>query len=105
VPSTQQVATVPQFLSEALARSLRGAFDVNFRDPHSLSPKRFCWDFWHVPGQYTQLRTPAQEYFSGDDYHELERTLLEYGKSQLGCIGVTPIWLSYYIGVLSNCPG
>jgi hypothetical protein len=97
-PSTHQVFTVPKFLPEALARSLRDTYDDNFANPRELSPERFCWDFWHVPDQYTQLRTPAQEYFEADDYEKLESALLEYGKDQLGCIGLTPIWLSYYVG-------
>jgi hypothetical protein len=88
----------PDFLPEPLSRGLRATFDGSFSDNRSVTAERFCWDYWHVPGQYTQLRTPAQDYFPPKLFARLERVLLDYGKEQLGCIGLTPIWLSYYVG-------
>lgn len=35
-----------------------------FLNTSGLSPKRFCWDFWHVPDQYSFHRTVAEEYFA-----------------------------------------
>ena len=55
------------------------------------------WDYWHVPDQYTLLRTPADQYFPEEDYQRLEDALLDYGEQQLGCRGISPIWLSYYV--------
>lgn len=100
VSPCQHARTEAGFLPADLAKRLRGTFDKAFADSRALTPKRFCWDYWHVPGQYTQLRTPANEYFEGGDYQALEDALLEFGKERLGCIGLTPIWLSYYIGAL-----
>jgi hypothetical protein len=56
----KHVFTVQNFLSPTLASSLRGTYDEKFANPSELSGARFCWDYWHVPGQYTQMRTPAQ---------------------------------------------
>ena len=47
----------------AKARELRATFDERFADPRSTRADRFVWDYWHVPDQYTALRTPAWEYF------------------------------------------
>jgi hypothetical protein len=52
---------------------------------------------WHVPGQYTQLRTPAADFFSPADYAELEQCLLEHGQRALGVSGLSPLWLSLYV--------
>ena len=57
---------------------------------------RFVWDYWHVPGQYTLVRTPAESFFPTDLYQELERQLLHHAMS-LGCRALTPVWLSYYV--------
>jgi hypothetical protein len=56
----RHVITVPEFLGIATAESLRRKYDEKFADPSAVSGDRFCWDYWHVPGQYTQMRTPAQ---------------------------------------------
>ncbi len=55
------------------------------------------WDYWHVPDQYTLLRTPADQFFPEEAYQQLEDALLEYGEEHLGCRGMSPVWLSYYV--------
>jgi hypothetical protein len=72
-----------------------------------------------VPGQYTLLRTPAQDFFDAKLFRraalarcafhpcrvaltrpacsKLEDALLQYGREALGCGGISPIWLSYYV--------
>jgi hypothetical protein len=102
----EHVRTVADFAPNA--ERLRATYDENFRNPQDLKAERFCWDYWHVPDQYTQLRTPADQYFAPEDYEELEAALLEYGKEALGCVGITPIWLSYYVGIRAttrSCDG
>lgn len=94
----QHLLTVEDFLANA--GDLRETFDENFREQRKVTDARFCWDYWHVPGQYTQIRTPAQDYFNETDYAALEASLLDFGKEKLGCVGITPIWLSYYVSVL-----
>lgn len=55
------------------------------------------WDYWHVPDQYTLLRTPADQFFPEEQYQQLEDALLDYGEEHLGCRGISPVWLSYYV--------
>ena len=54
----RHVITEEGFLPEA--RLLRDVFDSRFADPRSIRPERFMWDYWHVPEQYTLVRTQAQ---------------------------------------------
>ena len=79
------------------ARALRATFDERFSDPRSARGDRFVWDFWHVPGQYTALRTPAWEYFPKRVYESFHRRLVEWGRRTLGCHDVSPPWLSCYV--------
>ena len=61
---------------------------------NSLSHNR---DYWHVPDQYTLVRTQAKVYFPSELYDALEDSLISYGESRLGCRAISPIWMSYYV--------
>ncbi len=86
---------VERFAKEAPA--LRDHFDEQFADPRRTHPERFVWDYWHVPQQYTQLRTPAYNYFPHKVYAAFHNRLVAWGRSVLGCHDVSPPWLSCYI--------
>lgn len=77
--------------------SLRRVFDARFADERSTRGDRFVWDWWHVPGQYTALRTPAWEYFPRALYERFHRRLVAWGREVLGCHDVSPPWLSCYV--------
>ncbi len=72
-------------------------FDARFADPRAARADRFVWDWWHVPGQYTALRTPAWTYFPRALYARLHNRLVAFGRDQLGCHDVSPPWLSCYV--------
>lgn len=78
--------------------AVRKVFDERMANPLlSQLSHRFVWDYWHVPGQYSVLRTPADDYFEDcQPYKMLESQLLEFGESELGCHGISPLWLSNY---------
>ena len=78
-----------------IAKKLRAEFDRIMSDPHS--PDRFQWDWWHLPGRYTHLRTPAAHFFSADLFDKLEAELQNYGREYLGCQNISPIWMSCYV--------
>jgi len=98
----QRHHVVEDFLPRA--QQLRDVFDARFLNTSGLSPKRFCWDFWHVPDQYSFHRTVAEEYFADlsdlgqaeGEWEALKAELLDYGARRLGCSAITPLWLSYY---------
>lgn len=79
------------------ARELRGTFDEKFADPLSGHGGRFVWDYWHVPNEYTLLRTPAYAYFPERLYAHFHRHLVNWGRENLGCHDVSPPWLSCYV--------
>ena len=53
---------------EGSALDLRSTFDERFAEPRQAHADRFCWDYWHVPGQYTLHRTQAASYFSEEQF-------------------------------------
>ncbi len=79
------------------ARALRAVYDDRFRDPLQGSPDRFVWDYWHVPDQYTLLRTPAVRYFPRASLEGFLGELTDWGMRELGCRAVTIPWLSAYV--------
>ncbi len=58
--SPTHIITNDNFLPDADARDLRGVFDKRFADPRVIHPERFLWDYWHVPDQYTLVRTQVR---------------------------------------------
>lgn len=92
---SRSVVVVDQFAAEA--RQLRATFDERFAEPRSTRGDRFVWDYWHVPGQYTALRTPAWTYFPRKTYEAFHRRLVAWGRETLGCHDIAPPWLSLYV--------
>lgn len=78
-------------------KALRAHFDERFAEPRSATAGRFVWDYWHVPGQYTALRTPAWTYFPPKIYEALHRRIVEWGRRNLGCHDISPPWMSCYL--------
>jgi hypothetical protein len=79
------------------APQLRQHFEDRLGQPKETRNDRFVWDFWHVPDQYTLVRTPAYHFFPDPLYMKFHKELVEWGRRNLGCWDVTPPWLSYYI--------
>lgn len=79
------------------AKALRAHFDDVFSDPRGSRRDRFVWDFWHVPGQYTTLRTPAWEFFPENIYNDFHTSLVNWGRENLGCHDISPPWMSCYV--------
>ena len=92
---SRAVVIVDRFAQEAEA--LRATFDERFAEPRSTRADRFVWDWWHVPGQYTALRTPAWTYFPKKIYESFHRRLVAWGRETLGCHDISPPWLSLYV--------
>ena len=91
----RSLAIVDRFAPEG--RALRAHLDARLAEPRVASADRFVWDFWHVPGQYTALRTPAWTYFPREVYERFHSRLVWWGRRTLGCHDVSPPWLSIYV--------
>jgi hypothetical protein len=90
----------------AKATQLRKIFDERFENPRKTLPERFVWDHWVVPNQYRLMRTPAQGFFPENLYRDLCKALIEFGQTRLGCQGISPPWISYYVdGCYQNFHG
>jgi len=84
-----------RFAPEATA--LRKAFETKVGHVGKADAQRFVWDWWHVPGQYTHLRTPAWTFFPQKIYDRFHQRLAWWGRENLGCHDVSPPWLSAYV--------
>lgn len=91
----QSLMVFDQFYRQA--SDLRSHFEERFADPRESRSDRFIWDYWHIPGQYTHLRTPAYEFFPRNIYEPFHRYLVEWGRKNLGCHDISPPWLSCYV--------
>lgn len=91
----RSVLTIDRFFPRA--RELRTHFNERFADPREARSDRFVWDWWHVPGQYTALRTPAYHYFPPKLYDAFHQQLVWWGRRTLGCHDISPPWMSCYI--------
>lgn len=79
------------------AKALRQEFEAKMGNPKNTHSGRFVWDFWHVPHQYTLLRTPADHFFSVTVWDKFLKELGLWSARNLGCQATTPPWLSCYI--------
>lgn len=95
MPPVRRSLVIDRFAPEA--DGLRAHFDARFEDPRETRDDRFVWDLWHVPGQYTALRTPAYLYFPKRLYDAFHQRLVWWGRRVLGCHDVSPPWMSCYV--------
>ncbi len=79
------------------AKAMRREFERRFENPHRGSADRFVWDYWNVEGQYSLMRTPAARFFTQKLIRSFYERLLTFGRERLGCAGISPPWLSYYV--------
>lgn len=83
------------FFKDAI--KLRKTFEDKFKNPRETNSDRFVWDYWHVPNQYTLVRTPAYHYFPEKIFTNFHNFLVRWGQENLGCHNISPPWLSYYV--------
>lgn len=91
----KHLITLDRFSRQAVA--LRKTFDQRFADPRETRSDRFVWDHWHVPDQYTLVRTPADAFFPPAVFRKFLGELGGWAEENLGCSALTPPWLSYYV--------
>ena len=79
------------------AGEMRRVFDERLGTRRGAPRERFVWDYWHVPNQYTYIRTFAEDFFPSELYGRFRDHLLAWGRETLGCTKIVRPWLSYYI--------
>src|ERR1700735_1357871 len=95
--SFQRREIVADFIDPDEARSLRAEFDAHVGPDRTAKRGRFVWDYWHVPDQYTYLRTGPRGFFDAARYSRLLVALRAWGQEHLGCGQISEPWLSYYV--------
>jgi hypothetical protein len=79
------------------AEELRSRFEAAVGPAKQVSSERFVWDYWHIPDQYTYLRTPAANVVSPSLLARFMERLRTWGDEHLGCDRAMLPWLSYYV--------
>ncbi len=80
------------------ARAMRAAFDQHFADPIHHTPEAHqIWNYWHVPGHYTYLRTRPEKVIPRTLCDQFLAALLQVAVDQFGMTGVSWPMLSLYV--------
>ena len=93
--AVRRLCVVPDFFAQAA--EMRAVFDERVGRRRSVAKESFVWDYWHIPGQYTYLRTFGDRYFPEPLGGAFLSRLRAWGRDVLGCGAITPPWLSYYV--------
>lgn len=101
----KKISTAPQFDQNlhiedrfySQAKELRTLFEKRFENPYQATSDRFCWDYWHVPGQYRLMRSPAEQFFGKKAFQPFLEQLLTWGRENLGCQMISHPWVSVYL--------
>ena len=89
---------VDNFLAEEASRSMRDDIDAHFADPAQHAPTTHqVWNYWHVPGSYTYLRTSPEKVIARDKVERFVERLRTWAAINLGLAGITWPNLSLYV--------
>ncbi len=91
----ERLLVTPDFFDEAAA--LRAALLEHFGSPRVSKKGRFIWDYFHVPAQYTYVRTLPEYVFPPDLYSRFLRRIRAWGVRNLGCAKIISPWLSFFV--------
>lgn len=79
------------------APEMRAAFEAHFADPYAMAPpQHFIWNYWHVPGRYTYLRSELAAVLGRDLAGRFMRHLETWSLLRYGLKPRVP-WLSLYV--------
>jgi hypothetical protein len=95
--ASRHYLVVDKFFSDAGA--MRRELDRRIADKTPIfDAGRFAWEYWHVPGQFSQQRAPARAIFSNAIMQSFERRLLDWTARNLGLFDLGgPPWVSYLV--------
>jgi hypothetical protein len=86
------------FLPRADAVAMRRQINGHFAEPHRHAPDTHqIWNYWHVPGLYTYLRTRPEKVIERELVLRFLRSLTVWAEYMLGLGHVTWPYLSLYV--------
>ena len=95
---TERFVVVDDFLPEDQTRSMRDDIDAHFGTPgeHKADTHQ-VWNYWHVPGSYTYLRTTPEKVIAKGKVVAFVDALRTWAAVNLGLGAVTWPYLSLYV--------
>lgn len=87
-----------------IAREMRAAAEAHFGSPYRHSPNTHMnWNYWHVPGLYTYLRTLPEKVIGPVLMEAFHTRLAEWSSETLGLGAATSSYLSLYVNGCRQC--
>ncbi|MFL6721589.1 MAG: hypothetical protein ACJ8FT_07275 [Sphingomonas sp.] len=93
----ERFLVVDDFLPHDDSLSMRGDIDAHFGNPGNHDPSHQVWNYWHVPGSYTYLRTTPEKVIAREKVEAFMEALQTWAAWNLGLGGVTWPYLSLYV--------
>jgi hypothetical protein len=95
---SSHLLVVDEFLPRATAMAMRKCIDEHFGRPFQhRADTHQLWNYWHVPGLYTYLRTHPEKIIPMQMVKMLVATIEGWGRTNLGMDAVTWPYLSMYV--------
>ena len=89
---------VDDFLPADEADGMRADIDGHFASPSQHQPATHqVWNYWHVPGSYTYLRTTPEKVIGQPKVAAFVKALRSWAAENLGLAAVTWPYLSLYV--------
>ncbi len=94
----ERFVIVDDFLSGDESGSMRDDIDAHFSNPAQHLPDTHqVWNYWHVPGSYTYLRTTPEKVIARAKVESFVDALRNWAAREVGLAAVTWPCLSLYI--------
>lgn len=94
----ERFLVVDGFLPTEQAESMREDIDTHFAEPSQHKPDTHqVWNYWHVPGSYTYLRTTPEKVIAREKVEQFVNGLRDWAARNLGLAGITWPYLSLYV--------
>jgi hypothetical protein len=89
---------IDDFMPASTAQAMRDAAEAHLGNPYRHTPDTHTdWDYWHVPGLYTYLRTRPGKVLGASLADAFATCLCDWSTSTLGLSTVTASYLSLYV--------
>lgn len=97
-PVTAPFLVVDNFLPREIAWAMRSDIEKHFSDTSNHKPPTHqIWNYWHVPGLYTYLRTNPEKLIDRQHVDSLFQGLRSFAEDRLGLAEVSWPYLSMYV--------
>jgi hypothetical protein len=94
----ERFVIVDDFLPGEQSAAMRADIDAHFSNPSDHLPATHqVWNYWHVPGSYTYLRTTPEKVIARPKVEAFVAALRDWSARYLGLAGVTWPYLSLYV--------